>query len=92
MGLFRHENRQTNENSKAFYAACELLYTAIDFGAALCFLAGSVLFYWRTVETTAITLFVIGSVLFAAKPTISFLREVKLAAMGDEDRLADRLG
>lgn len=90
MALFRHENRQKSERSKAIYAATEIAYTTVDFAAAASFLAGSVMFYWKTLETWAISLFVLGSVLFAVKPTIRFLRELKLAAMGDEEDLAER--
>ncbi|WP_375261782.1 YrhK family protein [Palleronia sp.] len=88
--LFRHENRQNSERSKRLYAVTELAYTCVDFAAAMAFLAGSILFFWKSLETTAIWFFVVGSVLFGVKPTIRFLRELKLAAMGDEEDLAKR--
>lgn len=88
--LFRHENRQRSERSKRLYAKLELARTAIDFAAAMCFLAGSVMFFWSALETAAIWFFVVGSVLFAAKPTLSLVREIRLAAAGDDDDLAER--
>lgn len=88
--LFRHENRQQSERSQRFYARVELVRTLVDFSAAMCFLIGSVLFFWKSLETLAIWFFVIGSVLFAAKPTLSLAREIRLAAMGDEEDLAKR--
>lgn len=91
MHLFRHRNRTEDERSRRIYAAYELAYTIVDFCAALSFLVGSILFFWQEWETQAIWLFVIGSVLFMTKPAIRFAREVKLAAKGDVDNLADRL-
>ncbi len=90
MNLFRHENRQRSERSRRFYAAVELVYTVVDFGAALSFVVGSVLFFWNSLETAAIWFFVVGSVLFAMKPTIRLYREVRLAMMGDTEDLAKR--
>jgi YrhK-like protein len=88
--LFRHENRQRSERSRRFYAATELAYTAVDFSAAMAFLVGSILFFWKSLETAAICFFVIGSALFALKPTIRLFREIRLAAMGDTEDLAQR--
>ncbi|PZX19581.1 YrhK-like protein [Palleronia aestuarii] len=89
-GLFRHENRQKSERSKRFYARVELAYTFIDFSAAILFLAGSVMFFWSSLETPAIWCFVIGSVAFAVKPTLRLFRELKLEAMNDEEALSAR--
>lgn len=54
MKLFRHENRERNHDTRRIYALYELAYTLVDFGAAICFLIGSVLFFWPSVETPAI--------------------------------------
>lgn len=90
MRLFRHENRQRNAASRRVYAAFELAHTIVDFLAAICFLAGSVLFFWKAHETQAVWLFVIGSACFCLKPTLRLMREVKLASMGDAEDLARR--
>lgn len=90
MQLFRHENRERNHDTRRIYAWFELVYTLVDFSAALCFVLGSLLFFWNRFETPAIWLFLIGSVLFAAKPSIRLAREIKLMRMGDLDSLARR--
>lgn len=90
MRLFKHENRQKTPASRRTYALFEIAYTIVDFAAAICFLVGSVLFFWARFETAAVWLFVIGSACFCLKPTIRMIREVKLLKMGDTDDLADR--
>lgn len=77
---------------KRRYAAYELAYTLIDFGAALCFVVGSVMFFYEAWQTPGTWLFLVGSILFACKPTLRLVREIHLAETGHVDRLADRLG
>lgn len=91
MKLFRHRNRERSADSRRVYAAFELLYTLVDFLAAVCFLTGSVLFFWPAWETPAVWLFVIGSALFMCKPALRLAREIRLARMGDLDSLSRRL-
>ena len=45
---------------------------------------------YTIVDFSAAFTFIIGSVLFALKPTIRLIRELRLAAIGDEDDLADK--
>lgn len=90
MKLFSHANRERDDTTRRIYARFEILHTCIDFVAALCFLAGSILFFWKSLETPAVWLFVVGSVFFAVKPTLRLMRELKLAAIGDEKDLAER--
>ncbi|MFZ7092321.1 YrhK family protein [Primorskyibacter sp. 2E233] len=90
MPLFSHENRERNEDTRRLYAAFEIAHTVVDFLAAFSFLIGSILFFWPKYETPAIWLFVIGSAFFAMKPTLRLIRELKLAAMGDAEDLAQR--
>jgi len=90
MKLFRHETRQKSAESRRVWALYELAYTLVDFGAAICFTIGSVLFFWNSLETAAIWLFTVGSVLFLAKPTIRLVRELTLLRMGDYEELAER--
>ncbi|WP_172299113.1 YrhK family protein [Pseudoruegeria sp. HB172150] len=90
MRLFRHENRDRNEDTRRIYAAFELVHTFVDFSAAVCFTIGSVLFFWDSTQTPATWLFLIGSILFAAKPSLRLAREIKLARMGELDKLAKR--
>ncbi|MDF0602666.1 YrhK family protein [Psychromarinibacter sp. C21-152] len=91
MQLFRHENRERNHHTRRVYAMFELVYTCVDFSAAVCFFVGSVLFFWQETETAAIWLFVVGSLLFAAKPSLRLAREIKLARMGKLETLAERM-
>lgn len=93
MKLFRHSNRQKSEAAKNLYARFEMLHTFVDFTAAICFLVGSVLFFFHEpLKLAGIWLFVIGSVCFAAKPTIRLTREIKLYRMGEIETLAERDG
>ena len=90
MRLFTHEARQRSADTRRVYAAYEIAHTVADFIAAISFLVGSILFFWPSVETTAIWLFVIGSVFFCLKPSLRLAREVQLWRMGDLDQLAQR--
>ncbi len=90
MKLFRHRHREKSHKSRVVYARFEIAYTIVDFSAALCFIVGSVLFFFKELETIAIWFFVIGSVFFAAKPTLRLIREIKLYRMGDVSDLAQR--
>ena len=90
MKLFRHDAPDRSEEAQALYARAELAYTCIDFGAALAFLVGSILFFYNDLQETATWFFVIGSIAFAAKPTLRLWRELKLYRMGDMKDLAER--
>lgn len=88
--LFRHRNREQSARSRRIYAAHELAHTIADFIAAVSFLIGSILFFWKSLETQAIWLFVVGSAFFMVKPVIKLTRELRLAALGDTGDLAMR--
>ncbi|MDX1648609.1 MAG: YrhK family protein [Myxococcota bacterium] len=90
MGLFAPENRNRSQRHRDLYAAFEIAHTAVDFTAALFFVIGSCLFLdasWRHVGTW---LFIVGSVLFAVRPSLRFARELKYLSMGRIDSLAER--
>jgi hypothetical protein len=91
MQFFRHENREKSEASRDLWARYEIYYTFVDFGAAFAFIIGSVMFFSEDWQTPGTWLFLIGSILFAMKPTIRLVREIKLYRMGDYDDLAQRL-
>ena len=44
MRLFAPENRTRSRRNSELYATCELIYTAVDFAAAILFLIGSICF------------------------------------------------
>ncbi|CTQ31578.1 YrhK family protein [Jannaschia rubra] len=71
-------------------ATFELIYTLVDFGAAATFLIGSILFLYDSWQGVATWFFIVGSGMFALKPTLRLTKELKLAAMGDEKDLAER--
>ena len=48
----------------------ELMHLLVDFVAGISFVVGSALFFYPAWESLAIWLFLIGSVAFAAKPTL----------------------
>ena len=90
MALFRPENRTKSLRNRRLYAAYELAYTLVDFSAAMLFLVGSVLFFYKSLETPAIWCFVIGSVCFALKPTLRIVRELHYVYEGDLKDVAER--
>lgn len=91
MRLFRHANRERSPATQRVWAIYEVIYTIVDFGAALCFTAGSVFFFWDRLETPAVWLFTAGSVLFMTKPSLRLAREIQLLRMGHTEKLAERL-
>ncbi|TDB04416.1 YrhK family protein [Halomonas marinisediminis] len=90
MALFDRDRREENPRTRRFYALWELVYTFVDFGAAVTFLIGSVLFLYESLHTIATWFFIVGSVLFAFKPTIRTWRDIKLASMGHVEELEKR--
>lgn len=89
MALFNPESRTRSERNRRIYALYEIWYTAVDFAAAGCFVAGSVLMLAET-RPAATWLFLLGSLLFAAKPTIRLLRELRYLRDGDIETLIRR--
>ena len=88
--LFDTDHRRGSAAQRRRYAIYEIVYTAVDFAAAAFFIIGSVFFFYDSLTHAGTWLFLIGSVLFAAKPTIRLVRDIKLAALGDADDLAQR--
>lgn len=75
---------------KRRYALFEIAYTVVDFGAAICFVVGSIMFFSEAWLIPGTWLFLLGSILFACKPSIRLWRELRLFATGDIDTLAER--
>lgn len=90
MALFSPENGGRSERTRRIWAAFELVYTIVDFGAALCFIVGSVMFFYAGWQTTGTWFFLVGSIMFAAKPSLRLAREIRLARLGDTKDLAKR--
>ncbi|KIN65393.1 YrhK [Sulfitobacter noctilucae] len=90
MQLFRHETRQSTEEAKQLFAVFELLHTLADFGAATLFIIGSIMFFFDQWVTFGTWLFLVGSILFALKPTLKLWREIRLYRMKEYQTLAKR--
>lgn len=60
------------------YWRYQVVRTAVDFGAAMCFIIGSAFFFFASLTRPADWLFLFGSILFAVKPTIDMIRSVHL--------------
>ncbi len=60
------------------YWRYQAVRTAVDFGAALCFVLGSAFFLFASLTRAADWLFLAGSILFAVKPTIDMIRSLHL--------------
>ncbi|HSO99196.1 MAG TPA: YrhK family protein [Solirubrobacteraceae bacterium] len=56
----------------------QVVRTAVDFGAAMCFVLGSAFFFFSSMTTAADWLFLSGSILFAVKPTIDMIGSLHL--------------
>ena len=89
--FFNPDNRTRSDRHRRIYAIYEVIYTLVDFLAALLFLVGSVMFFYASLENPAIWCFVIGSLFFMMKPSIRVIREFHLLAIGDYADLAERL-
>lgn len=90
MQLFQHGHRGGTARRRVIYARFEIAYTLVDFAAALCFIIGSGMFFSEAWQAPGTWLFLIGSILFAAEPTLRLIREVKLYCVGDFSDLTKR--
>jgi YrhK-like protein len=70
-------NNLTSRHHEIFWRY-QVVRTGVDFSAAACFVVGSVCFFYASLSLTADWLFLIGSLLFAVKPTIDLVRSVHL--------------
>ncbi|MDA3808558.1 MAG: YrhK family protein [Thiomicrorhabdus sp.] len=87
--LFDGSIHGVKANKRIIYAVYEVIYTVVDFLAAMAFTVGSVMFLYEELTNTAKWCFIIGSLLFAFKPTIRVIREIRLASTGHDDELAN---
>ncbi len=78
MKIFDSRNRLHTKNHAEIVRSYEIIRTVIEFCAALCFVAGSVLFFYDDYIYAGTWLFVIGSLFFAFRPTIRLLLEFHL--------------
>lgn len=62
----------------------DIVYDLNDFFAGLVFVAGSILFFWKSTETAGTWLFVIGSLQFTLRPAIHLARDLHLRRLPEE--------
>lgn len=91
MPLFHAENPTKSDRHAQLYARFEIAYTFIDFSAAVCFVIGSIMFFYPAWEIPGVWMFLVGSILFGVKPTLRLIREIRLVALGDAQDVADKL-
>lgn len=91
MPLFHPKNKDLTARHAALYATYEIAYSLVDFGAAVLFIIGSIMFFSDAWVTFGTWLFLLGSILFACKPTLRLICELRLVAMGDTQSVADKL-
>ena len=73
------------------YWRYQVVRTLVDFGAAVCFVIGSAFFFFVSTTTEADWLFLVGSILFALKPTIDVVRSAHLRRLpGQADGPGER--
>lgn len=90
MRLFHPDARSRDAENARLYAEFEVAYTVVDFAAAILFVAGSILFFNEATVTAGTWLFLVGSLCFAAKPSLRLARELRYWRRGQIDRLAER--
>jgi hypothetical protein len=87
--MFDTGNATASPRHAEIYSRYEKIYTLVDFIAALTFVAGSVLFFFETEQIPATWAFLVGSICFALRPTVTVVREFHLARVplpGDSGR------
>lgn len=78
MATFDHKNRSRSPAHSQVTRNYEIIRTLVEFLAAVCFVIGSALFFFESLHTAAAWLFLIGSLLFAARPTVRLALELRL--------------
>lgn len=88
MRLFDPKNAHKSLAHRKISAYAALAYTIVDFTAAVLFVAGSLLFFSASTTYTATWLFLIGSIFFGLRPTITLIRELAYLRLGDYQDIA----
>ena len=88
MQIFDPESAHKHDQNKKIYAIAELVYTLVDFSAAVLFVVGSILFFNEGTITIGTWCFLIGSIFFGLKPTIRLVRELCYIREGDYEKMS----
>ncbi len=81
MKLFNQNLRSATEDHATLVRRYELARTVVEFLAALTFIVGSVFFFYDRLMYAGTWLFVIGSFLFAVRPSIRLMLELHLVRL-----------
>lgn len=81
MRPFDHGLRSRSPRHAEILRRYEIARTLVEFLAALSFIVGSVFFFYSELMYAGTWLFVIGSVLFAVRPTVRLALELHLARL-----------
>ena len=81
MKPFDENLRTASERHAGLVRRYELYRTLVEFLAAVTFVIGSVFFFYASLTYAGTWFFVIGSVLFAVRPTIRLILELHLASL-----------
>lgn len=73
---FEPQEHEILENLRRIYF---WIHLAADFSAGLCFVVGSILFFYPALVHAGTWLFLVGSIMFAAKPTVRLAHEIHRA-------------
>lgn len=80
---FDHRLRDATPESARINRLYEIAHVMVDFLAAISFVIGSALFFFPSMTQAATWMFLIGSILFATKPTLRLVREIHLLRVLD---------
>lgn len=78
LGFERHLHPELERLRQAYFWA----HLMADFGCGVCFVLGSAFFFYDSLYNAATWLFLIGSILFAAKPTVRLTHELHRRRLG----------
>ncbi len=81
MKLFNQGLRGASRSHEEIVRRYEIGRTVVEFLAAVTFIIGSVFFFYESLIYAGTWFFVIGSVLFAVRPSIRLLLELHLARL-----------
>ena len=79
--MFNNRLYTATPRHREVYGRYERVFTLVDFSAALLFVAGSVCFLFPELMTAGTWAFLVGSLAFAAKPSVRVAREFHLARL-----------
>lgn len=81
MKLFSQGLRDASPSHEEIVRRYEIGRTVVEFLAAATFIVGSIFFFYESLLYAGTWLFLIGSILFAVRPSIRLLLELHLARL-----------